>query len=128
MKTCLKCGIEKPVTEFHADSSRKTGLRENCKDCRCKHPKQLTKNCLACNDLFVVSGKGKARIYCGNDCQFLHLRYGISEYKYEDLLLSQDYKCAICRQPESVEDKRTGKVYPLAVDHCHKTGQVRALL
>lgn len=128
MKKCLKCGIEKPLSEYHKDKTRATGLRERCKDCRCKHPKIFFKNCIACGDLFQVSGFKKSRKYCGDVCQRVHLRYGIDEYKLEDLLLRSNYKCSICGQDEVNIDKRTGKVYDLSIDHNHTTGVVRGVL
>ena len=129
-KTCLSCSESLPVTSYHKDKSRKTGLRETCKTCRCKHPEgSLEKQCLACNDTFSVKSIfGKAQKYCGKTCQTLHIRYGISEYEYEDMLLSCDNKCMICGEQETSKDKRTGKTYALAVDHCHTTGKVRGLL
>lgn len=33
MKTCTKCKIEKPFTDFHKHKSQKTGLRSQCKLC-----------------------------------------------------------------------------------------------
>lgn len=33
MKTCTKCGIEKPLAEFYADKKGKDGLSYYCKDC-----------------------------------------------------------------------------------------------
>jgi hypothetical protein len=33
MKTCTKCGIEKPVAEFSKDTSAKDGLQSECKNC-----------------------------------------------------------------------------------------------
>ena len=33
MKTCTKCKIEKEVTEFHRDKTRKDGLDYRCKPC-----------------------------------------------------------------------------------------------
>jgi len=42
------------------------------------------------------------------------------------MLTHQEGKCAICRCPET--QTRGGKVKNLAVDHCHVTGKVRALL
>lgn len=32
-KTCSRCGVEKPRTEFYAKPSRKDGLRSECKAC-----------------------------------------------------------------------------------------------
>jgi len=58
----------------------------------------------------------------------LKKRFNISLETYKKLLSDQDFVCAICLQPESKKDHRTGKVRDLAVDHCHKTGTIRGLL
>ncbi len=50
----------------------------------------------------------------------LKAKYGITEEIYEKLLSGQGGVCAICQRHQRY--KR------LAVDHCHKTGQVRGLL
>lgn len=42
--------------------------------------------------------------------------------EYEVMRESQDFKCKICKRPERVNNKA------LAVDHDHKTGQIRGLL
>jgi hypothetical protein len=57
---------------------------------------------------------------------FLKRQYGITIDCYSEMLAAQDGCCAICAKPEATEIK--GKVVALAVDHCHKTGAVRALL
>lgn len=53
-------------------------------------------------------------------------RYGITLDQYNDMLQMQDNTCAVCKQPEITV--RRGAVIPLAVDHDHATGKVRALL
>lgn len=40
----------------------------------------------------------------------------------------RENKCAICRQPETNIDRRTGALKRLAVDHCYASGVVRGLL
>lgn len=55
-------------------------------------------------------------------------RYGITINDYESMLSEQNYVCAICEQPETRIDPRTGNIIRLAVDHCHTTGIVRGLL
>ena len=40
MKTCPQCGIEKPLSEFHKDKSRKSGLGCYCKSCVAKYSKE----------------------------------------------------------------------------------------
>lgn len=47
--------------------------------------------------------------------------YGLSEGDYDRLYEAQGGVCFICR-------RATGKVKRLAVDHDHKTGEVRGLL
>lgn len=52
-----------------------------------------------------------------------HLRamYGIGEFEYQELLVRQGGRCAICRQ-----DNPSGR--RLVIDHDHHSGQVRGLL
>ena len=40
MKTCTKCGIEKPVTEFHWKSKKEGRRRSECRECTAKYAKQ----------------------------------------------------------------------------------------
>lgn len=60
--------------------------------------------------------------------RFLQRSFG-PNFGYEQYLAmaeAQDYKCAICRKPETV--MRYGELLALAVDHDHATGAIRALL
>jgi hypothetical protein len=52
----------------------------------------------------------------------LKAAFGISFKHYQAMLESQDSKCAICGVPANELRKK------LAVDHCHTTNKVRALL
>lgn len=58
--------------------------------------------------------KGKKR----HDTEF-RKKFGIGLYQYQIILKEQNGKCYLCGQ----QDFRN-----LAVDHCHKTGEVRRLL
>jgi hypothetical protein len=53
-------------------------------------------------------------------------RYGITLEEYNKRLIDQDYKCAICKNPES--ELKHGRNTYFAVDHCHSTKKVRGLL
>jgi hypothetical protein len=53
-------------------------------------------------------------------------KFGIQLADYMKMYVEQDGKCACCRQPETAVDRK-GNVRPLAVDHDHKTGEVRGL-
>lgn len=58
----------------------------------------------------------------------LKAAYGITSEDYDRMYAEQAGVCAICALPETVTETRTGVVKNLCVDHCHATGQVRALL
>jgi hypothetical protein len=51
-------------------------------------------------------------------------QYGLTKEDYDELLISQDYRCNICGK--TIEEARQRR--PLSVDHNHDTGQVRGLL
>ncbi len=53
---------------------------------------------------------------------------GVDAARYQEMLREQNGVCAICHQPETRRDGLSGKLKDLAVDHCHKTGKIRALL
>lgn len=52
--------------------------------------------------------------------------FDLSVEQYSQMLKSQGGVCAICKEPET--HMRNGKIKALAVDHDHKTGEIRGLL
>jgi DNA-directed RNA polymerase subunit RPC12/RpoP len=52
----------------------------------------------------------------------LKQRYGITPAQYQELLDRQGGCCALCKKTEAEEGKS------LAVDHNHKTGEIRGIL
>ncbi len=54
--------------------------------------------------------------------------YGLPLSEYETMFARQKGLCAICGEPETLRNNRSGKLRDLAVDHDHETGKVRALL
>lgn len=58
----------------------------------------------------------------------LKYNYGITLDEYNLILLKQDNKCSICKQPETQIDKRYNRIRSLAVDHDHVSGDIRGLL
>lgn len=58
--------------------------------------------------------------------KFKH-RYGISLDEYQQLLETQNHKCAACKNPDT-SVTHMGQTKPLSVDHDHVTGKVRGLL
>lgn len=102
-KQCTRCSIckeQKPVTEFYRRTNRAIGISTQCKVCF-KTTYQHPK---------ILQNRALKR------------RYGITVETYEAMLFKQNGKCAICK---SAVNLGRGN---LAVDHCHKTKQVRGLL
>jgi hypothetical protein len=54
--------------------------------------------------------------------------YDITPEKYIEMLTTQNGVCDICGEKEMVINGKSGKIRDLAIDHCHATGKVRALL
>ena len=112
-RECIRCGELKSATEFHWTISR--GVRRRmgqCRDCRASTR---------------VTRKGKPRTPQAAQKrrqENLKARYGITEEQYEAMLAAQGGGCAICTAlfGDTVSTRR------LAVDHCHTSGRVRALL
>ncbi len=50
------------------------------------------------------------------------VRYGVTKEWYDDTLVIQDHKCAICRKPNP------SKKRAVVVDHCHASGKIRGIL
>lgn len=120
LKTCHVCKELKPLDAFSKMKSSKDGHQRRCKDCfNAWHrnlpakSKQRRKNYYEAN---------KERLLDIAKWRRLLQTYGITKEQYTELLLGQDYKCAIC--PRSHFDERNG----LVVDHDHTTGTIRALL
>lgn len=63
----------------------------------------------------------RKRSYLKRQDKILYAKYGISWKKYQEINISQNGVCAICKRECTCGRK-------LAVDHAHKTGVVRGLL
>lgn len=109
-KTCVKCQITKPVSEFSI-SKRKSGkriIRSRCKPCAKEYDLTFYEKLKRENPLTYP------RII--ENRHMLH-RYGITLEYREKLYAEQRGTCAICEKPKK-----------LTVDHCHGSKKVRGLL
>lgn len=109
MKKCRTCKQSKSLKDFHKHKSCKQGVRPDCKEC------------------LQEDNRVKSAIYRKNNpikrrCTMYKSKYGISLQKYNEMLTSQNKKCKICKTLDP------GPKNVFAVDHCHKTGEVRGLL
>lgn len=97
-KVCPVCSLEKDKEDF-GPSSRKDGLRSQCKTCRSEKERP-----------------GRIR-----------RQYGITTEDCDKIFQSQNGLCACCGQPETAVHWK-GKKRTLAIDHDHVTGKVRQLI
>jgi hypothetical protein len=129
-RICPDCQADKQRKQRASQPEVKIGL------CRvCNEEKELTKSsgklCFECsrtrNKEYKAANSDKVADYVkrfkeanpGIHSQYQRKhRYGITQAHYEEMLTSQDGKCAICK---IVMDRPH-------VDHCHETQKVRGLL
>lgn len=93
----------------------------------CKHghvSKRYTSNSV-CYECSLTVFKEKRR---GKERQYSISKYGITPDQYDKMLIAQNGVCKICKQPEQSMNGAKTKLKLLAIDHCHDTTKVRALL
>ena len=107
---------------YKDDATRKAYMKEYHAKWYAEHKEKRLKQIAT-----YTAGKPKEWIQAkGRKCH-LKRRYNITPQEYETKLASQEYKCALCGKDDS-DNKRGGKLDPLHVDHCHKSGNLRDLL
>lgn len=83
-------------------------------------------------DILARNSEYARKWYSNNKSRVLDYEYrrhyGITLEDYERMFDEQNGVCAICGNEETRVDHRSGKNSRLAVDHCHKSNKVRALL
>ena len=89
------------------------------------------KNCRWCGSIFTPVGP--SHHYCGPPCRrevnsdkHYKRRYGVGVRWVQGKLEEQNWKCAICKTTPF--KMREDHVSGLNLDHCHVSGQARALL
>lgn len=106
-KICIGCEKSLPVTEY-----KNQGIS-----------KYRRSRCYPCHQLQKAEWSRRTNsARKGN----LKSKYGLTLEQYDILVQKQQGVCAICKLPEKAIQR--GKICSLSVDHCHRTGRVRALL
>jgi ribosomal protein S27AE len=108
---CGRCGETKPRDAFYS-LRHTTAPRRPCKACILESKRAR-----------YASGGGD-RV---SHAQVLREKYRLTPADYGRMMTEQDGVCAICRHPERTRG-RGGAPRRLAVDHDHRTGEVRRLL
>lgn len=137
-KKCSGCLLEKRIDNYIPRKRGKYGVNHICNECRkierkdekIKKPESYIKGLekrkktnkikneeIKNDPIAAKQKKNRATNW------FLIRKYNITLKQYEDLLKSQNYKCAICHCENNNKDKKC-----FDVDHCHETGKVRGLL
>lgn len=62
------------------------------------------------------------------DDRWMRRKYGMTLEQYRKMDDAQKHKCAICGSEEQSFSYHNGRKKNLSIDHCHRTGKVRALL
>jgi hypothetical protein len=114
MKTCCKCKVSQPLENFHNMKKSPDGKQKTCKSCQKAYSQSET--CIANRREYYQRTK---RAHINRN---LKKQYGIDHDQYDQMLLDQGGKCAIC---PATEPGGKGRFH---VDHCHTTGRVRKLL
>ncbi len=130
VKTCTKCGKEKPLIDFYRNRKNEDGHQSRCKICLKEYDRQYNRE-------HVEERRGKARkrrrenpnrqkqYYRENGDRWRGYwlkQYGITLDDYNRMFIEQKGCCAICGRHQSEFKRR------LHVDHDHKINRVRGLL
>lgn len=125
--------------DWLSDKERRSKAKENqeifyepVKSCRNGHNKRYTttNHCVECCKRAKSDHRKRDPQHTKKLKTKHHLNhnYGISEQDYQNILINQNFVCAICEQPENILHHKNGKPRKLAVDHNHKTNKIRGLL
>lgn len=138
MKPCRKCGVSKPLSEFHKAAGMHDGHRNECKDCwrriqqdaylrnrdkriravqewKRRNPTKYAEQKRRYQQDPVYREKKRVSDRAG----YLRRKYGLSVSDYEFLAASQGGVCAVCGKAD-----QSG----LHIDHAHDSRRIRGLL
>lgn len=107
-KQCIKCGEIKDFEKFNVHKTATDGRRNTCKKCQAIYNSN--------------NHKKKKEVLREQNLK----KFGITHEEYLQMLENQDGKCMICGTNRPHISTKHFKHF--AVDHCHKTNKVRALL
>lgn len=116
LKYCPCCEKVLDILDFYKNKASRDGLDSHCIECKKIMSRLQTEKSKHKTHLRYLKRKEEQKN------KKLQKKYGISLNKYNEMLVSQNYKCEICEA--TVEEN--GKL--LAVDHSHVTNKVRGLL
>ena len=143
LKRCSRCKEVMPTTEFRHHTGTRDKLDSWCKPCKkadsaAKNfpaPTEGVRRCYTCGVSKHVSEfhpNKMNRTGLSSNCHAckrareIERRYGITQADYDDILVEQKDRCAICLTDEPPVSAGVRERWH--IDHDHETGQVRGLL
>lgn len=111
-KTCSKCGLDKNRSQFSKRAGYGDGFNAWCKSCHAGYMAEYSKEHPHAKQTPEQVRKANYRKI-----------HGISVERYDEMLVAQGGKCAICQSTIPGNNVRN-----FAIDHCHTTGNKRGLL
>lgn len=126
-RTCNKCHLDFPLSQFYPHPKGRDGRRTACKSCCNAYCREWKRR-----NVDKVAHARRQAVWRGRNFRSvkdtkLRASYGIGLTQYEQMLENQQHGCAICGEPETRTSNAGGRRV-LCVDHCHDTGYVRGLL
>lgn len=116
MKTCQRCGADKPLDDFHRDAKADDGRVAWCKTCRKEYRAEVyARDPQAAKD---YQREWKRRNPAKVTEYGRRHRHGVEPEDFERLLAEQEGRCAICGTDDEM----------LRIDHCHDRRVIRGLL
>lgn len=124
MKTCTKCGEQKPLSEYHNSKKNKDKLNYWCKPCtkinKAEWYKSNINKVLIRSKQWALKNKEKRKLIARKS--HLKIKYNMSLEDERKLINNQNNRCAICNNGIIVELNK------FHIDHCHNSGKVRGIL
>lgn len=123
LKTCPKCGVQKPFDQYPKNKRNKHGIGTYCCTCSAEIVREHRatpegqKAHRAASKRWREENRDR---HADNHAKWL---YGIEHGTYADMLAKQNGRCAICGTDEPGNGVRR-----FHIDHCHSSKKVRGLL
>lgn len=113
---CSVCKQQKPREQFFKNKSKSQGITAACKPCHQDIRRRLIKEGKMVDKKPVDYYERVQRGWHYKN------KYGASKEQYEQIVISQDFRCKICNKHQSELNGR------LHLDHDHNTSKVRGAL
>lgn len=118
-RDCVVCG--KAFQPMQKTGPGRKWCSETCKHIMNGNPERL-KNATEAKPEDREKARGYRRKFA------LKRMFGLTLEGYQAMHAAQKGVCAICKKPETAKNNFDKVTRQLAVDHCHATGKIRALL